>query len=151
MSWDDAKRYASWAGLRLPSEAELEYATRAGTTTARFWGSGPRDRSACEYANVPIWCRGYANNAPVGRFAANPFGLHDMLGNVLEWTADCWNDTYIGARKNGSAWTDGDCEQGVVRGGYVLGRHGDLRAADRSSTYSWDKGNGLGLRPARTL
>jgi formylglycine-generating enzyme required for sulfatase activity len=152
VSWDDATAYTRWLGdrtgkaYRLPTEAEWEYAARAGTTTARFWGEGAR--MTCEFANaadlsthahVPgakswniVDCNdGYPYTAPVGRFRANAYGLHDMLGNVEEWTQDCWNASYTGAPKDASALTTGDCGMRVVRGGSWIDAPVGVRAAYR--------------------
>jgi len=148
VSWKDALAYVDWLAkrtgqaYRLPSEAEWEYAARAGTTTARFWGNDPNQ--ACAYANVgdrslksarPKWpytihdCDdGFAYTAPIGRFTANSFGLHDMIGNTWEWTQDCWNDSYLGAPTDGSPWLKGDCGRRVVRGGSWLSEPGYSRA-----------------------
>lgn len=113
VSWNWANEYAQWLSdrtdyvFRLPTEAEWEYAARGGTSTARFWGENPDD--ACSYANVADltttekwgWSithdcdDGYAVSSPVGSFAPNPFGLHDMLGNVWEWVGDVFvSDAY---------------------------------------------------------
>ena len=136
VSWEDASAYVAWLSgqtrrkYRLLTEAEWEYAARAGTTAPVYWG----DASACEFANgadrataagVPGadgWgvasCNdGHAYTAPVGSFRPNAFGLHDMLGNVEEWTQDCWNANYAGAPVDGSAATAGDCSMRSVRGG----------------------------------
>src|SRR5262249_46599041 len=140
VSFEDAQRYVQWLSrktgklYRLPTEAEWEYAARAGTTTARFWGDG-RER-ACDFANVADFtgaetlnwnkgnqdqvfqCRdGYANTAPVGSFRPNAFGLYDMLGNVFQWTEDCYHNSYDAAPSDGSAWTTGECKYRVLRGG----------------------------------
>jgi formylglycine-generating enzyme required for sulfatase activity len=138
VSWEDANAYARWLSqttgkkYRLLSEAEWEYAARAGAMTARYWGNDG-DQS-CEYANgadrtaqaqIPdaiasyvANCRDrYAFTAPVGSYRANGFGLHDMLGNVGEWTQDCWNGDYKGAPTDGSAWGSGECFMRAVRGG----------------------------------
>lgn len=152
VSWEDASAYVRWLSARtgkryrLLTEAEWEYAARARTTTARFWGD---DASvACDYANgadhstaaqVPHavnWpvadCNDrHAYTAPVGSFRANALGLHDMLGNVAEWTQDCWNANYIGAPQDGSARTEGDCSLRVVRGGSWEDAPVGLRAAYR--------------------
>ena len=151
VSWDDASAYARWLSqrtgkpYRLLTEAEWEYAARAGTTTARFWGDADL---SCGYANgadlttaaqVPgagTWtvanCNDrYAYTAPVGSYRANSFGLYDMLGNVEEWTQDCWNPNYSGAPTDGSAWAGGDCSLRAVRGGSWDDAPVGLRAAYR--------------------
>jgi formylglycine-generating enzyme required for sulfatase activity len=106
--------------FRLPSEAEWEYAARAGTTTDYHWG----EAYSHEYANFGDGRNGVASGrdqwiqtAPVGSFPANAYGLHDMHGNVFEWVQDCMNGSYDGAPTNGSAWMEGNCSQGVRRGG----------------------------------
>ncbi len=126
VTWDDATAYAQWLSAvtgesyRLPSEAEWEYAARAGTETAYSWG----DELGTNKAN----CDGCGSRwdddeetAPVGSFAPNAWGLHDMHGNVWEWTGNCWNEGYAGAPADGSAWTDGHCGRRVVRGGSYQG------------------------------
>ncbi len=138
VSWVDASAYARWLSqktgraYRLLTEAEWEYAARAGTTTTRYWGDAAE--MSCSYANsadltTRVQVRGasgwetvdcsdrYAYTAPAGSYRANAFGLHDMLGNVWEWTQDCWNENYSGAPTDGRAWTSGDCFLRVVRGG----------------------------------
>ena len=131
VSWDDAQAYVRWLSeetgeaYRLLSEAEWEYVARAGTTTARYWGES--EAGQCRYANGAdagtgfewaVSCHdGHARTAPVGRYEANAFGLYDVLGNVLEWTADCWNESYAGAPSNGGAWESGECTRRVLRGG----------------------------------
>jgi formylglycine-generating enzyme len=152
VSWHDANAYARWLGektgrpYRLLSEAEWEYAARAGTGGARFWGDDPK--AACEYANgadlslrnrVPgtsEWpianCDdGHAQTAPVGSYRANAFGLHDMLGNVWEWTQDCWNADYSGAPADERAWLHGECALRAVRGGSWEDAPVGVRAAYR--------------------
>lgn len=152
ISWDDAQAYVRWLSgetgkhYRLPSEAEWEYAARAGTDTMRYWGSDQHDTEACAYANAADltlknlypgdWgffdCRdGYMFTAPVGSFGANGSGLYDILGNVSEWTEDCYNESYIGAPTDGSAWTDGHCSLRVQRGGSWGNIPRNVRAADR--------------------
>jgi formylglycine-generating enzyme required for sulfatase activity len=152
VSWDDASAYAGWLSqktgkaYRLLTEAEWEYAARAGTTTARFWGDA--GNLSCDYANgadhtvaaemsgagnwpVANCSDRYAYTAPAGSYRANAFGLHDMLGNVWEWTQDCWNANYRGAPADGSAWAIGDCSLRVVRGGSWEDAPLGLRAAYR--------------------
>jgi len=119
VSWKDAKGYAKWLSrklkkkFRLPSEAEWEYAARAGTTSKWSWGDN--EESAETYA----WYRSNAGGQthPVGQKSPNAYGLYDMHGNALEWTQDCWNNNYNGAPNDGKAWTKGDCSTHVLRGG----------------------------------
>ena len=89
--------------------------------------------------------------APVGSFAANRFGLYDMVGNVWEWTGDCWHANYEGAPADGSAWTSGDCGARVVRGGSWFFLPGNLRSAYRDWYFTDFRHNDLGIRVARTL
>ena len=159
VSWNDAQAYVSWLSAqtgqryRLLSEAEWEYVARAGTETARYWGE--RASGQCRYANGDedhVECSdGYEYTAPVGSFAPNAFGLYDVLGNVEEWTGDCWNDSYAGAPTTGSAWQSGDCSRRVLRGGSWNDSPWNLRSAyrDRITTGFWI-GN-VGFRVARTL
>ncbi|MCY4513844.1 MAG: SUMF1/EgtB/PvdO family nonheme iron enzyme, partial [Candidatus Tectomicrobia bacterium] len=121
VSWNDAKEYVDWLSsqtgqpYRLLTEAEWEYAARAGATTKYSWGNDiGRSRANCDGCGSP-WDD--SQTAPVGSFGANAFGLHDMHGNVLEWVEDCWNGSYSGAPSNGSAWLRGNCERRVLRGG----------------------------------
>jgi formylglycine-generating enzyme required for sulfatase activity len=139
----DAEQYVDWLiettgqRYRLPSEAEWEYAARAGTATARYWGD--------EIGNGMAVCDGCGSRwdkrrtAPVGSFPPNPFGLHDMLGNVREWTADCWSPGNSDAPRDGSArqghptsWRDGECVKPVNRGGDYATYTWAVRAASRS-------------------
>ena len=150
--WADAAAYVTWLSeatderYRLPSEAEWEYAARAGTTTTYSWGHDiGRNRANCRGCGSR-WDAD--RTAPVGSFAANDWGLHDMAGNLHEWVQDCWHPNYAGAPPDGSAWTTGgDCLRRVVRGGSWLSGIEYLRSAWRSgisdSTY--------GFRVARTL
>jgi sulfatase modifying factor 1 len=94
---------------------------------------------------------GYPFTAPVGSFLPNPFGLHDMLGNVQEWTEDCWNDNLKGMPRDGKARTTGDCSRRVVRGGSWINGPGDVRAGSRVWGSTGDRGSGTGFRVARTL
>ena len=159
VSWDDARAYVLWlsqeTGERygLLSEAEWEYAARAGTTGARYWGG--RSSEQCGYANGydgGSCDDGFANTAPVGRFAPNPWGLYDMLGNVWEWTEDCWHPGYRGAPSDGSAWrSDGDCLQRVVRGGSWVAQPGSFRSANRLGLQSGVRGFIHGFRVARAI
>ena len=126
VSWDDAQTYVKWLSritgkdYRLLSEGEYEYAARAGTQTAYPWGDeiklNGEAMANCDGCGSQ-W--GGKQTAPVGSFAANPFGLYDMVGNVWEWTEDCWRDNYEGAPDDGSPWTSGDCDLRVVRGALI--------------------------------
>jgi formylglycine-generating enzyme required for sulfatase activity len=131
LGWRDAQRYIAWLNgkvrlehpdaarpqgpYRLPTEAEWEYAARAGTTTARWWGDdlgvGDANCNGCG----SIWDDRLL--ADVGSFAPNPFGLYSMLGNAWQWTADCWHPSYVGAPEDGSAWSEDNCANYVIRGG----------------------------------
>ena len=122
VSRDDAQAFIDWlnretgGGYRLPTEAEWEYAARAGTTTRYFWGDElGHNRANCDSTICgDLW----VYTAPVGSFPANAWGLHDMHGNVAEIVKDCWNYGYEGAPSDGSAWENGDCTKRVTRGGY---------------------------------
>jgi formylglycine-generating enzyme required for sulfatase activity len=139
VNWHDAVAYTEWLSqltgksYRLPSEAEWEYAARAGSTTRYPWGD--EAAAACTQANIAdlglVTLGGFKRpnddmfpctdgvvfTAPAGRFGANAFGLHDMIGNVWEWTADCWMHHYELAPTDGSPFTGGTCAQRVYRGG----------------------------------
>ena len=121
VSWDDAQRFIGWLNkkegtraYRLPSEAEWEYAARAGTTTRYSWGDAiGRNRASCVGCSSRL-----VNFLPVGSFEPNAFGLYDMHGSVWEWVADCWHDSYEDAPTDGSAWTNGCVSNSaVIRGG----------------------------------
>ena len=117
---------------RLLTEAEYEYATRAGTTTAYPWGDAIGKNNANCTGCGSQW--NGKQTAPVGSFAANGFGLYDMVGNVWEWTRDCYHDGYNGAPTDGSAWTSGDCNRRVVRGGSWLASPGASAPRSASGT-----------------
>ncbi len=167
VSWQDAKAYVAWLSMktgkpyRLLSESEWEYAARAGTRTSRYWGDDPE--LACEFANVhdrvtqqirkfdwePHGCQdGYVETAPAGSFKPNPFGLHDMLGNVWEWVEDCQTVNYIGAPRDGSARVSDDCVRRVYRGGGWSGP-ASVRAAVRNGNPASYRSQLLGFRVAR--
>ena len=171
VSWDDAQAYVSWLSrktgeeYRLLSEAEWEYAARAGSANQYHFGSSESD--LCRYGNggdrtTASMLRttsnkscsdGFSWTAPVGSFAANAFGLHDAHGNVDEWVEDCWRDSYAGAPTDGSKWTSGgDCARSVRRGGSWADRPGTLRSASRRWGSVGDRnGSIFGFRIARTL
>jgi formylglycine-generating enzyme required for sulfatase activity len=169
VSWKDAEAYANWLSAktghhyRLPSASEWEYAARAGTEAAQPWGSD--GQGACANANVadasagrryPGWAvfpcdDGYVYTAPVGAFKANPFGLNDVLGNVLQWTADCWHPTYGGAPVDGSAWTDGDCSVRELRGSSWFSTPAHVRADYRDRFPVDYRTSSVGMRLVREL
>ena len=156
VSWNDAKAYARWLSnqtgkrYRLPSEAEWEYAARAGTSTDYVWGNDiGQNRANCDGCGSP-WDD--SQTAPVGRFTANPWGLHDMHGNVQEWVEDCRHNSYSGAPSNGSAWTTGCVERyKVIRGGswYSLGPQ--LKSAHRRWAEPGVRNNNIGFRLVQEL
>src|SRR5476651_1888340 len=172
ITWNDAMAYVGWLGrttgkaYRLPTEAEWEYAARAGSKSSRFWGDS-RD-GACLYGNfadltaaaafkteprheVVFYCSdGVVYTAPVGSFQPNAFGLYDMLGNVWEWTADCVNWRYVAAPADGSAWLSGDCKSHVLRGGSWNDDPWAARAAVRSNALALLGSANLGFRVARS-
>ena len=153
VSWDDTqefiKRLNAKTGhnYRLPSEAEWEYAARAGSQTDYSFGDDPNQ------LNRFAWFAGNSYNTthPAGEKIANQFGLHDMHGNVWEWTQDCWNGNYAGAPADGSAWTAGDCSLRVLRGGSWGINPQFLRAAKRGGSTTTNRDNFIGFRVARSL
>ncbi len=155
VSWDDAKTYVAWLSrktgkpYRLLTEAEWEYAARAGTNTRYWWG----DEIGSGNANCDTACGdSFRYTAPVGSFKPNGFGLHDMLGNVWEWTEDCWNGNYNSAPTDGTAWLGSDCGRRVLRGGSWILNPGNVRSAVRMGgvTASRSYRYGIGFRVART-
>ena len=148
-----AKAFVTWLSretgedYRLPTEAEWEYAARAGSETQYSWGNDlGRDRANCWECGLRMG----DSKSVVASFDANAFGLHDMHGSVWELVQDCWNENYSGAPSDGSAWESGKCSLRVVRGGAINSPSGDLRSASR---YHWPGACGLvyGFRVARSL
>ena len=170
ITWDDACAYAVWVNgqigasggtgpYRLPTEAEWEYAARAGTTTPYYWGNeisraqtnyGPE---TLPFAPVASGADRWEYTSPVGAFPANPWGLHDMAGNVWQFTLDCWHETYEGAPADGSARADGKCDERAVRGGSWFKVPTGERSAMRGQGKIADlKGNHeIGFRLVRDL
>jgi formylglycine-generating enzyme required for sulfatase activity len=156
VTWDDAQRYAAWLSkmtgkpYRLLTEAEYEYATRAGTQTAYPWGDDIGKNSAnCTGCGSKWDAR---QTAPVGSFKPNAFGLYDMVGNVFEWVEDCAHNNYDGAPADGSAWIEGgDCKSRVDRGGAWNFAPDSLRSADRDTSATGYRIDNLGFRVGRTL
>jgi formylglycine-generating enzyme required for sulfatase activity len=155
VTWNDAQQYVAWlsktAGqpYRLLTEAEWEYAARAGATTAYPWGEevgeGNANCSGCGSA----WDN--RETSPAGSFKPNAFGLHDMAGNVWQWVQDCFHGDYGGAPTDGSAWTGGDCSRRVVRGGSWVDRPQFSRSAHRLSFSAAFRISNLGFRVGRRL
>ena len=169
LDWRDAEAYIAWLNAevkaerpalaarsppyRLPSEAEWEYAARAGTTTSRWWGN--------EIGVGNANCNGCGSQwdnqlfSDVDSFAPNPFGLYGMLGNAWQWTADCWHKSYVGAPADGRAWTEKNCERYVIRGGSWSNLPIFIRSAARSAALTnngdYDYSSFTGFRLARDL
>lgn len=165
VDWADAVAYTEWLSARtghryrLPTEAEWEYAARAGTTTARWWGDGKdamcsnanggdRDYAAAmpddKTANLAC-ADGFAQTNPVTRFPANAFGLHDMLGNAWQWVADCFNAV------PGAAAPEGECKARSIRGGSWHNGPAVLRSATRFNLPPAMRSASLGFRVLREL
>jgi formylglycine-generating enzyme required for sulfatase activity len=156
VSWDDAQQYVAWLSLvtgktyRLLSEAEYEYAARAGTTTVYPWGDEIGKNNASCNGCGSAWDN--KQPAPVGSFPANKFGLYDIIGNVWEWPQDCWHDNYNGAPTDDLPWIiGGDCNRRVERGASWDWSTDFLRSATRSSDTTVSRDGYLGFRVARTL
>ncbi|HUF19517.1 MAG TPA: SUMF1/EgtB/PvdO family nonheme iron enzyme [Burkholderiales bacterium] len=170
VNWLQAKAYVDWLAnktgkpYRLPSEAEWEYAARAGAGQTRFFDL-PAER-VCEHANLHdltankkfgyewehVPCSdGSAETAPVGSFRPNAFGLHDMLGNVWEWTMDCSRPVWRDLPKDGSPWLRGDCTERAFRGGSWLELPPVFLLQGHRYKYIKAQYKDLGFRVARTL
>ena len=150
LSWNAAQEFVRRLSMktgkqyRLPSEAEWEYACRAG---------GQQQYCGGDNADGVGWHEGNSSggsHAVAGK-PANAFGLHDMSGNVWEWTADCWNNSYYGAPADGSAWTAGGCSSRVIRGGSWYYKSQYLGSTVRAASGIDDIGQSDGLRVARNL
>ena len=153
VSWDDAKEYVAWLSnltnkpYRLLSEAEWEYAARAGTTTSFSFGKD--DAELGEYAWHDDNSKGKTH--PVGEKKPNAFGLYDMHGNVWEWVEDSWHDNYAGAPSDGTAWRqEGETDHGVLRGGSWSYSGHFLRSTHRFDYVGGDDDE-IGFRVGRTL
>jgi formylglycine-generating enzyme required for sulfatase activity len=174
ISWDDAKLYVRWLSTttgkvyRLLSEAEWEYAARAGSTTKYHFGND--EKSLCGFANVAdasgsqekrgndgfgTWqlCDdGHFKTAPVGSFRPNDFGLYDVHGNVSEWVEDPWHDDYTGAPSDERPWTTGGSVSfRIARGGSFYHLASGVTSTYRFKYHAADQGNLIGFRVARTL
>jgi formylglycine-generating enzyme required for sulfatase activity len=155
LSWNDTQKYVRWLSkltgqnYRLPTEAEWEYAVRAGTSSRYWWGE--------KMENGKANCKGcsddWNNDAPasVDAFPPNPFGIYGMNGGVWEWVEDCWHKSYAGAPTGGSAWTSSDCRENVIRGGSW---RNDSTYAHSASRFTYDTAVRYilnGFRVARSL
>jgi formylglycine-generating enzyme required for sulfatase activity len=172
LSWKDAKAYVAWLSrktgksYRLLTEAEWEYAARAGSTTKYSFGDD--EKELCRYVNgadqtaksripeaknwtIAPCTDGYAYTSPVGSLLPNAFALHDMHGNAYQWLEDCWHANFTGAPADGSARTSGDCSVRVVRGGAWWVRPSGLRSARRDWTRADNRYAFVGFRLGRTL
>lgn len=169
ISWKDASDYLRWLSdktgekYRLLSEAEWEYAALAGNASGRT--DAPLTAQTCESANVadrsaetvyPGWrifdCRDrYVHTAPVGSYRANAFGIHDMLGNVFEWVADCWDDTNAETPQDGNSWKGGDCQRRVLRGGSWFTAPEYVRVSFRNRFDADYRSSSFGFRVAKQL
>ena len=162
VSWHDARAYVEWLSektqhhYRLLSEAEWEYVARAGTTGPFHTGSTISTDQA-NYDGNRVYGPGdkgefRRQTLPVGSFAPNAFGLHDVHGNVWEWVHDCWHDHYSNTPDDGRARErDEDCSQGVVRGGSWMREPQYLRSANRMSRPATFHSQDIGFRVARTF
>ena len=168
VSWQDAKDYAAWLShtthqaYRLPSASEWEYAARAGSAAQVPWTT---PAEACAYANIAdqtaarhyqgwkvLPCADeFVQTAPVGSFKPNAFGLYDMLGNVFQWTEDCWTDDYRGAPVDGSAQSAGDCTQHELRGGSWFTQPEFVRTSYRNRFESNYRSTSVGFRLVREM
>lgn len=164
----DAEAYATWLSkktgknYRLPSESEYEYAARAGTTTARYWGESQDD--GCAYANghgyesekeffgkMANCDDGFVYTSPVGNYKPNAFGLYDMLGNAWVWCADCWHDDYLEGPDTEAPWDKEGCKIRVMHGGSFISHYTSLRAAARHKAEEELRYHNYGMRIARDV
>jgi len=162
VSYNDIQTYIKWLKYKtgqtfsLPSEAQWEYAARAGSATKYSWGNDISCGQALFYTGKNSTCYYKLNGrrrgtAPVASFSSNSFGLYDMHGNVYEWTQDCWNRSYNRAPSNGKAWLTGDCRSRVVRGGSWVNQSGDLRSAHRYYDITTGRSTDNGFRLVKGL
>lgn len=159
VNWSDAEAYAAWLSrktgqtYRLPSEAEWEYAARA-RATGLFSLEGPVSTAKANYYDRSAGGENRGRPLAVSSFQPNDWGLYQVHGNVWEWTRDCWNTDYEGAPTDGSAWTFGDCDRRVLRGGSWNSDPNSLRSAARLGyppPGNSSRTNTVGFRLSRTL
>ncbi len=155
ISWTDARDYVRWLSgqtgkrYRLPTDAEWEYAARAGTASRFWWGEqAGHGRANCAGCGS-LWDS--EKTGPVGRFSPNPFGLHDTAGNAWEWVADCFKDSFADAAPQAQALEDTDCGKRVIRGGAWSFPPREMRSANRWRDFPARSSDDTGLRLARDL
>ena len=149
LCYADAQPVANCTGYRLPTEAEWEYAARAGSKGNYWFGDIVGDNEVnCRECGAP-WSG--IGNAPIGSFKPNPWGLYDMHGNAFEWVQDCWQPNYQDAPKSSRAWEDGECQFRVIRGGswYYYSRMS--RSANRQKNPGAVKSYWLSFRLVREI
>jgi len=171
VSWNDTQAFLAWLSqhtgkhYRLPSEAEFEYALRAGSAARYPWGDGNPDKPLGNFTGegdrspskrswsqaFPRYSDGYWGPAPSRSFPANAFGLFDMEGNVSEWVDDCWHDNYVRAPRESNAWVNPGCERRVVRGGSWGSDPNQVRSAFRIAAAPDTRSARVGFRVARDL
>lgn len=158
ISWFDAKNYVQWLNqqtgqhFRLPTEAEWEYAARAGSSTPYYWGNAP-DSSYANGSDEDGWPHDKfkRETAPVAYFEANAWGLHDVQGNVWEWCEDTWHDNYHRAPRDASAWTADGTNHRVIRGGSWSSGPNSVRISRRFKLHPASKNVFLGFRLAQDI
>ena len=155
VSWQDATAYTNWLSrktrqvYRLPTDAEWEYAARSGSQMRYWWGNDVGSaRANCEGCGS-LWDG--EKTAPVGRFKPNEFGLHDTAGNVFEWVADCYHNTFADAPKDGSAIDKPGCGKRVIRGGAWSFPPKEIRSANRWRDFPTRRSDDTGFRLVREL
>jgi formylglycine-generating enzyme required for sulfatase activity len=157
VNWHDAAAYCEWLAekmdrpYRLPSEAEWEFACRAGSHTPFSSGNGITTALANFLYDENGLRTGVGRRTPVGSYPANPFGLHDFHGNVCEWVADTWHPDYAGAPADGSAWNDSHHDSRVIRGGAWDYLPSLLRSSWRDRRDANFRSDNLGFRVALSL
>jgi formylglycine-generating enzyme required for sulfatase activity len=166
VSWNDAQEYVAWLSkktgqsYRLPSESEWEYFARAGEESD--WPGGNPAR-VCEFGNIAGFETGFRwqhdscedgavmETLPVGSFKSNDFGVHDVIGNVAEWTLDCMNLSYLDGPADGSAWSRGICSSRMTRGGSWFTGTKEIRLPARFNLKTGDRNDFTGFRVVRKV